>query len=106
VYAAASPPSAVCAPPSSSPPPFFLPCVSPPTPFTSQLPEVELDRNTRVLTARSLRFTFAGIPTKSGRMEDPNADLMEIFDAIDAIPNAPKKAVEGFLNWVRSQTPT
>jgi len=44
-----------------------------------------------------------GIPTKSGRMEDPNADLMEIFDVIDSIPNAPKKAVEGFLNWAKGK---
>jgi len=36
-------------------------------------------------------------------MEDPNADLMEIFDVIDSIPNAPKKAVEGFLNWAKGK---
>jgi len=42
-----------------------------------------------------------GIPTKSGKMEDPNADLLEIFDTLEAIPNAPKKAIEGFMSWAR-----
>ncbi len=29
-----------------------------------------------------------GIPTKAGQMQDPNSDLREIFDAIEAIPQA------------------
>ncbi|CCO66102.1 predicted protein [Bathycoccus prasinos] len=41
-----------------------------------------------------------GIPTKQG-MEDPNSDLLEIFDAIESIPNAPKKAFENFQKWAR-----
>jgi len=44
-----------------------------------------------------------GIPTKSGGMQDPNSDLKEIFDAIEAIPNAPKKLVEGFMSWARGE---
>jgi len=43
-----------------------------------------------------------GIPTKQG-MEDPNADLLEIFDAIESIPNAPKKAFENFQKWARGE---
>jgi protein-histidine N-methyltransferase len=41
-----------------------------------------------------------GIPTKKG-MEDPNSDLLEIFEAIESIPNAPKKAFENFQKWAR-----
>lgn len=36
--------------------------------------------------------------------QDPNSDIKEIFDAIEAIPNAPKKLVEGFLSWARGGT--
>jgi len=39
-----------------------------------------------------------GIPTKSGVLEDPNADLLEIFDTIE---NGPKRIVDGFLGWAR-----
>lgn len=42
-----------------------------------------------------------GIPTKSGGMQDPNADLKEIFDAIEAIPAAPGKILDGFKRWAR-----
>lgn len=42
-----------------------------------------------------------GIPTKSGGLEDPNADLMEIFETIESIPMAPKKLWESFSSWAR-----
>lgn len=32
-----------------------------------------------------------GIPTKSGKMQDPNSDIIEIFDTIEDLPNMPKK---------------
>lgn len=42
-----------------------------------------------------------GIPTKSGGLEDPNADLIEIFETIESIPMAPKKLWESFSSWAR-----
>lgn len=42
-----------------------------------------------------------GIPTKSGGLEDPNSDLIEIFDAIEAIPSAPKKLWQGLQSWAK-----
>ena len=42
-----------------------------------------------------------GIPTKSGGMQDPNADLIEIFETIESIPTAPKKILEGIKSWAR-----
>lgn len=42
-----------------------------------------------------------GIPTKSGGMQDPNADLKEIFDTIEAIPQAPAKLFDGIRRWAR-----
>ncbi len=44
-----------------------------------------------------------GIPTKGGGMQDPNSDLKEIFDTIEAIPTAPKKLLDGFLSWARGE---
>jgi histone-lysine N-methyltransferase SETD3 len=41
-----------------------------------------------------------GIPTKSGKMADPNADLKEVFDFIDELPKAPAKLVDNFRRWV------
>lgn len=41
-----------------------------------------------------------GIPTKSG-LQDPNADLVEIFTAIEELPQAPGKLVDGFKSWLR-----
>ncbi|PRW58899.1 rubisco small subunit N-methyltransferase [Chlorella sorokiniana] len=41
-----------------------------------------------------------GIPTKSGGMQDPNADLIEIFDTIEQLPSAPKKLLDGFGRWL------
>jgi len=44
-----------------------------------------------------------GIPTKAGGMTDPNSDLKEIFDALESIPAAPVKLVNGFLRWARGE---
>ena len=41
-----------------------------------------------------------GIPTKQG-MEDPNQDLLDIFNAIESIPNKPKEMMEDFKKWAR-----
>jgi len=41
-----------------------------------------------------------GIPTKQG-MEDPNQDLLDIFNAIESIPNKPKEMIEDFKKWAR-----
>jgi len=43
-----------------------------------------------------------GIPTKQG-MEDPNADLLEMIEFFESIPNAPKKAFENFQKWARGE---
>ncbi len=42
-----------------------------------------------------------GIPTKSGGLQDPNADLVEIFTAIEELPQAPGKLMDGFKSWLR-----
>jgi hypothetical protein len=41
-----------------------------------------------------------GIPTKSGKMADPNADIKEVFDFIDELPKAPAKAFDTIKRWV------
>ena len=46
-----------------------------------------------------------GIPTKQG-LEDPNADLLEIFDAIENLPNKPKQMFDEFRKWARGTTRT
>merc|ERR1711920_1028007 len=38
-----------------------------------------------------------GIPTKAGTMEDPNADLLEIFEMIEDLPNAPRKFLDNLF---------
>lgn len=42
-----------------------------------------------------------GIPSKAGNLEDPNQDINDMFKAIEEIPLAPKKALEGFLSWAK-----
>lgn len=37
---------------------------------------------------------------QSGGMQDPNADLIEIFDTIEQLPSAPKKLLDGFGRWL------
>lgn len=41
-----------------------------------------------------------GIPTKKG-LQDPNQDLLEVFETLENIPNAPKKIFDGFASWAR-----
>lgn len=33
--------------------------------------------------------------------QDPNADVLEIFETIESIPSAPKKLLDGFMGWAR-----
>ncbi|KAL4859859.1 Nucleolar GTP-binding protein 1 [Chlorella vulgaris] len=42
-----------------------------------------------------------GIPTKSGGMQDPNADFAEIFETLESLPGAPKKLLDGIGRWLR-----
>jgi len=42
-----------------------------------------------------------GIPVKSGKLEDPNEDIAQIFETIESIPKAPKELLDGFLSWAR-----
>lgn len=42
-----------------------------------------------------------GVPTKDGSMTEANADLLEIFGAIEALPSVPGKLVGGFMSWAR-----
>lgn len=44
-----------------------------------------------------------GVPTKSGKMTDPNADLQEIFDVIESVPKLPSKLFGGFMSWARGE---
>lgn len=37
---------------------------------------------------------------QSGGMQDPNADLAEIFDTIESLPTAPKRLLDGFGRWL------
>lgn len=41
-----------------------------------------------------------GIPTKSGKMADPNQDIKEVFDFIDELPKAPAKVFDNIRRWV------
>eukprot|EP01023_Acetabularia_acetabulum_P050476 TRINITY_DN5467_c0_g2_i1.p1 TRINITY_DN5467_c0_g2~~TRINITY_DN5467_c0_g2_i1.p1 ORF type:complete len:478 (-),score=78.38 TRINITY_DN5467_c0_g2_i1:17-1450(-) len=40
-----------------------------------------------------------GIPTKSGKMADPNQDLQEIFDTIENLPQKPKEIIDNIFGW-------
>ena len=42
-----------------------------------------------------------GIPTKSGKLQDPNSDLIEIFEALEGLPSLPKNAWDSFSRWAR-----
>lgn len=33
--------------------------------------------------------------------QDPNADIIEVFDTIESLPSAPKKLLDGLLGWAR-----
>jgi hypothetical protein len=41
-----------------------------------------------------------GIPTKTGKMADPNADIKEVFDFFDELPKAPAKVFDNIKRWV------
>ena len=48
-----------------------------------------------------------GVPTKSGKMADPNQDLKEIFSALENIPKAPVNLFGGLMSWAKGeQDPT
>eukprot|EP00892_Ulva_mutabilis_P004342 jgi/Ulvmu1/227/UM001_0231.1 len=40
-----------------------------------------------------------GIPTKSGTLEDPNQDLLDIFESVEGIGSAPQKLWKSFSRW-------
>ena len=42
-----------------------------------------------------------GVPTKSGKLEDPNKDILDMFDTLEALPQAPKKWLDGFVRWAK-----
>jgi histone-lysine N-methyltransferase SETD3 len=44
-----------------------------------------------------------GIPTKSGTLQDPNADFKEMFDMFEAIPSAPKRLFDDLMAWGRGE---
>eukprot|EP00898_Chlorokybus_atmophyticus_P001556 jgi/Chlat1/2400/Chrsp17S02659 len=51
-------------------------------------------------TLDALRTRLApirGIPTKGGKMEDPNADLVEIFDKMEQVISAPGRMISGLF---------
>ena len=44
-----------------------------------------------------------GIPTKGGGMEDPNQDILDMFNVIEAIPQAPQALLGGLARWARGE---
>ncbi|KAG7675298.1 hypothetical protein Ndes2526B_g08170 [Nannochloris sp. 'desiccata'] len=44
-----------------------------------------------------------GIPTKSGNLQDPNADFKEMFDMFESIPSAPKRLLDNLASWARGE---
>lgn len=44
-----------------------------------------------------------GIPTKGGKMTDPNQDIKEVFELFESIPSAPAKLLGGFLSWAKGE---
>lgn len=44
-----------------------------------------------------------GIPTKTGNMEDPNQDILEIFETIEGLPSAPKRFWTSFSRWAQGK---
>ena len=56
--------------------------------------------NATTTAVRKRLAPIRGIPTKQG-LEDPNADLLEIFDAIENLPNKPKQMFDEFRAWAR-----
>ena len=56
--------------------------------------------NATTTAVRRRLAPIRGIPTKQG-LEDPNADLLEIFYAIENLPNKPKQMFDEFRKWAR-----
>ena len=67
-----------------------------------RLAEKKLVNATTTAVRRRLA-PIRGIPTKQG-MEDPNADLIEIFDALENLPNKPKQMFDNFRKWARGDS--
>eukprot|EP00208_Stichococcus_sp_RCC1054_P004802 CAMPEP_0206140612 /NCGR_PEP_ID=MMETSP1473-20131121/10038_1 /ASSEMBLY_ACC=CAM_ASM_001109 /TAXON_ID=1461547 /ORGANISM="Stichococcus sp, Strain RCC1054" /LENGTH=455 /DNA_ID=CAMNT_0053534817 /DNA_START=485 /DNA_END=1852 /DNA_ORIENTATION=- len=44
-----------------------------------------------------------GIPTKSGALQDPNQDFLEMFQAIEGVPQLPGKLLGGFKRWASGE---
>lgn len=40
-----------------------------------------------------------GIPTKTGKLEDPNQDLLDIFETVEGIGSAPQNLWKSFSRW-------
>jgi histone-lysine N-methyltransferase SETD3 len=40
-----------------------------------------------------------GIPTKGGRMDSPNADILEIFDQLENLNTAPRALFNSMFGW-------
>lgn len=57
--------------------------------------------NSTMEAVRRRLAPIRGIPTKSGQLQDPNADFNEMFAMIEDLPNQPKKLIDGFLGWAR-----
>merc|ERR1719231_1321416 len=49
-------------------------------------------------TVRTRLAPIRGIPTKKG-MENQNQEIIDMFDAFEAIPKAPGKLVNDLKNW-------
>lgn len=43
-----------------------------------------------------------GIPTKSG-MANPNQEIVDAFEALEDLPQQPKKILDGFMSWARGE---
>jgi histone-lysine N-methyltransferase SETD3 len=52
---------------------------------------------------RKLLAPIRGIPTKTGNMEDPNQDILEIFETIEGLPSAPKRLWSSFSRWAQGK---
>ena len=52
-------------------------------------------------TVRRRLAPIRGVPTKDGALRDANADLLEVFDVLEAIPAAPGKLINGLMAWAR-----
>lgn len=57
------------------------------------------------LTAVRKRLApIRGIPIKGGSLADPNQDILDVFEAIESLPNKPKEILDGFLGWAKGES--